>query len=71
MSKKQKFVDEWNEIPFPKVLVLLVKLPSGIVEVITSMFELPGKFEYILETYDKDLVMYNNTNIRIVDWAIA
>lgn len=71
MSRKQKFVDEWNEIPFPEALVLLIRLPSGAIEVVTDMYDLQYKFEYVLETYDKDLVMYSNSNIKIVDWAMA
>lgn len=70
MSTKQLFVSDYSERIRVKAIVVAVQLPSGAVEIITNHEDLEGKYMYYLETYDENMTMYKNKNIRIVDWMI-
>ena len=71
MSLKAQFTQEYSSKINPKLIVVAVQLPSGAIEVISNHEDLEGKYFYYLETYDKDMVMVKNPNIRIVGWIIA
>lgn len=70
MSSKNGFVTDYNTHPRVRAIVVAIQLPSGAVEIITNYEDLENKYMYYLETYDADMVMYKNPNIRIVDWMI-
>lgn len=71
MSSKQKFVSDYNDKIKIKLIVVAVQLPSGAVEIITNYEDLEDKYMYYLETYDENMIMYKNENIRIIDWMIV
>ena len=71
VSRKSGFVTDWNNTPFPVAVVVAVKQPSGAIEIITSTMYLADMFEHYLETYDKDLKMYKNKDIEIVNWMVV
>lgn len=52
-------------------LVLVIELPNGAKELITNTTHIEEKLSYIDNTYDENLVMKNNQNIRILDWLVA
>lgn len=70
MSSKQDFVSDYNKQTRIKLIVVAVQLPSGAIEIIANYEDLENKYMYYLETYDSNMVMYKNPNIRIVDWMI-
>lgn len=71
-SKKQEFVKEFDEkIATMRYLVLAIRLPNGAVELITNTMDFQEKFQYLVSTYDKELKMYNNTLIQIINWMIV
>ena len=70
-SKKHQFVKDYNSVVSPSYIIVVVQVPSGAKETIINSTELDSKFAYYLETYDKDLVMYANMRIRILDWIIV
>lgn len=70
MSNKHKFVKDYNKQIKVRAIVVAIQLPSGAVEIITNYEDLENKYMYYLESYDADMVMYKNQNIRILDWII-
>ena len=70
MLSKMNFVQDYSEKVRVRAIVVAIQLPSGAVEIITNYEDLENKYMYYLETYDSDLVMYKNENIRIIDWMI-
>ena len=46
-------------------MVHVVRVPSGAKELITNHTNLMSKVQYILDTYDDELVMKTNRNIWI------
>ena len=71
-SKKQEFVKEFDEkIATMRYLVLAIRLPNGAVELITNTMDFQEKFQYLVSTYDKELKMYDNTLIQIINWMIV
>lgn len=70
MSLKMKFTQDYSEKVNVRLIVVAVQLPSGAIEVIQNTDDLENKYMYYLETYNKDMVMVKNPNIRILDWII-
>ena len=70
MFSKMNFVQDYSEKVKVRAIVVAIQLPSGAVEIITNYEDLENKYMYYLETYDSDMVMYKNENIRIIDWMI-
>ncbi len=70
MSLKMKFTKDYTEKAIVNLIVVAVQLPNGAVEVIQNHECLEDKYFYYLETYNEDMVMYKNPNIRILDWMI-
>jgi hypothetical protein len=65
-----KFTQDYSEKVNVRLIVVAVQLPSGAIEVIQNTDDLENKYMYYLETYNKDMVMVKNPNIRILDWII-
>lgn len=70
MSLKMKFTQDYSEKVQVNLIVVAVQLPNGAVEIIQNHECLEDKYFYYLETYDEDMVMYKNPNIRILNWMI-
>lgn len=70
MSLKMKFTQDYSQAVKVRLIVVAVQLPSGAIEIITNHEDLENKYFYYLETYNEDMVMYKNPNIKIVDWMI-
>ena len=70
MLSKMNFVQDYSEKVRVRAIVVAIQLPSGAVEIITNYEDLENKYMYYLETYDSDMVMYKNENIRIINWMI-
>ena len=71
-SLKQEFVKEFDEkVMTMKYLVLAIRLPNGAIELITNTMDFQEKFQYIMSAYDKDMKIYNNISIQIVNWMIV
>ena len=70
MSLKQKFNEDYCEKLKVRAIIVAVQLPTGSIEVISNWENLEEKYMYYLETYNKDMVMYKNENIKIVNWMI-
>lgn len=70
MSSKHNFVEDYNKQIRVRVIVVAIQLPSGAIEIITNYEDLENKYMYYLETYDENMIMYKNENIRIIDWII-
>lgn len=71
MSSKHTFVEDYNKQVRVRAIVVAIQLPSGAVEIITNYEDLENKYMYYMETYDENMVMYKNENIRIIDWMIV
>lgn len=61
---------DYSALVKARLIVVVVQLPNGAMEVITNTENLEDKYMYYLETYDENMIMYNNENIKIVDWII-
>ena len=70
MSLKQKFNEDYCEKVRVRAIVVAIQLPSGAVEIITNYEDLENKYMYYLETYDSNMVMYKNENIKIINWMV-
>lgn len=70
MSLKMKFTQDYSQAIKVHLIVVAVQLPSGAIEIITNHEDLENKYFYYLETYNEDMVMYKNPNIKIIDWMI-
>lgn len=70
MSSKHAFVEDYNKQVRVRSIVVAIQLPSGAVEIITNYEDLENKYMYYLETYNENMVMYKNENIRIINWMI-
>lgn len=70
MLSKMNFVQDYSEKVRVRAIVVAIQLPSGAVEIITNYEDLENKYMYYLETYDSNMVMYKNENIRIINWMI-
>jgi len=70
MALKVKFTTDYTEKVQVNLIVVAVQLPNGAIEIIQNHECLEDKYFYYLETYDEDMVMYKNPNIRIVGWII-
>ena len=72
-SLKQKFVYE-SAIPTGletfRILVVLIKQPTGAIEVITNTEHLDQKIEYYLEHYDDEFRSKHNRNVQIIDYMM-
>ena len=72
-SLKQKFKYE-SAIPAGldhfRILVVLVKQPSGAIEVITNTDHLDQKIAYYLENYDEEFRLKQNRNVQIIDYMM-
>lgn len=70
MSLKRKFTQDYSEKGQVNLIVVAVQLPNGAIEIIQNHECLEDKYFYYLETYNEDMVMYKNPNIRILNWMI-
>lgn len=71
MSRKLDFVREYDEMgEAVSLIIVVVQLPSGALEVIQNNSHLEEKYMYYLETYNQDMVMYKNPDIRILKWIM-
>ena len=70
MSSKHAFVEDYNKQIRVRAIVVAIQLPSGAVEIITNYEDLENKYMYYLETYNENMVMYKNENIRIISWMV-
>lgn len=71
--KKAQFTSDYDLATITGIsyIVIVIELPSKELELIINSKDLEEKFMYYLQTYDSDLVMYDNKNIRVVDWLIV
>lgn len=71
MSAKSNFTKDYNAVSGqPSLMILVIRLPWGAMEVIQNTEEIEQKFMYCLETYDEDMKMYKNSDIRVLGWII-
>lgn len=70
MSLKKKFTKDYTEKVQVNLMVIAVQLPNGAIEIIQNHECLEDKYFYYLETYNEDMVMYKNPNIKIINWMI-
>lgn len=70
MSSKHNFVEDYNKQIRVRAIVVAIQLSSGAIEIITNYEDLENKYMYYLETYDENMIMYKNENIRIINWMI-
>jgi hypothetical protein len=72
MTLKERFEFEVSITPKSefKVLVTLVKLPTGAIEVITNTQFLESKIDYLCYAYDGDFKLNNNKVVEIVGYVI-
>jgi len=70
MSSKHNFVEDYNKQVRVRAIVVAIQLPSGAIEIITNYEDLENKYMYYLETYNENMVMYKNENIRIISWMV-
>jgi hypothetical protein len=72
LTRKQQFTRDYDgKTPFISHIVTAVRLPNGSTEIIINSYDLENKYFYIISTYDKDLRMYTNRQIEVVDWMIV
>ena len=72
MSAKSQFVMDYNAVSLSiSVMIVVLQLPSGALEVIQNTQNLETKYLYYLETYDKNMVMYKNPDIKILKWIMV
>jgi hypothetical protein len=67
LEKLKKKIDCYEE---PKLIVTVVKLPTGALEVITNYQELKAKLDYILNAYDDNLCLKTCPQIKLMDCII-
>ena len=72
MSAKSQFAMDYNAVSLSiSVMIVVLQLPSGALEVIQNTQNLETKYLYYLETYDKNMVMYKNPDIKILKWIMV
>lgn len=57
----------WDDL---RLIVTVVKLPTGAYEVITNYEKLSEKIEYLLNAYDDDLRLKKCQEIKLMDCII-
>lgn len=70
MSEKEKLLTN-KDVKAITYLVLAIELPNGAKELITNTNNIEEKLSYIDSAYDENLVMKNNSNIRILEWMVV
>lgn len=72
ITKKDKFMGEYIAVTKPSHLVVGVKLPNGIVELIInqSSENIREKIIYYMTAYDDDLRLKTNPNVEIIKYMI-
>lgn len=72
MEKLRKnFIRDVKSVTAPEVLVTAVKLPTGAIETIVNTTKLGDKINYLVEAYDDNFVLKNNSNVRIVGYMLV
>ena len=72
MSAKMQFVMDYNAVSLGiSIMIIVLRLPSGALEVIQNTQNLETKYLYYLETYDENMVMYKNPDIKILKWIMV
>jgi hypothetical protein len=67
---KEIFVQRVAQVPHPRVLVTVVKLPNDALEVITNREKLQDKIDYYLTAYDKHFRLKANPQVQIVGFIL-
>lgn len=67
LEKLKKKIDYCKE---PKLIVTVVKLPTGALETLVNNSELKAKLEYIMNAYDENLCLKTCPDIKLMDCII-
>ncbi len=74
-SNKELFIEDFEledaDCGAVTHMVVFVRLPSGALEMIINTNDIYNKFSYYKQSYDDNLRLYNNTNIKIEKWCFA
>ena len=74
-SNKELFIEEFEledaDCGAVTHMVVFVRLPSGALEMIINTNDIYGKFNYYKQSYDDNLCLYNNPNVKIEKWCFA
>lgn len=67
---KMKFIKDLANIKTPRVISVMVKLPSGAIEVITNFEDTENKTTYYVANYDDHFKLKHNPNIQIINYMM-
>lgn len=72
MSYKQQFINDYEaQINKPTLIAVVVKLPTGAKEVIVNHEQIETKYEYYLNTYNENMELKHNNEVKILSWLFA
>jgi hypothetical protein len=71
MTLKERFKNDVVNGEVPHVLVVAVKLPTGVIETITNYHGLGAKIDYYTNAYDEDFRLKANKDIQIVGYMLV
>jgi hypothetical protein len=74
-TDKEMFVEEFEladaDCGAITHMVVFIRLPSGALEMIINTNDILEKFDYYKQSYDDNLRLYNNPNVKIEKWCFA
>ena len=69
--RKHELIEKWGSLKNElKLLIVVVKLPSGALETMINTEHLNDKLKYLIDNYNGDLKLINNPDIEIVEYII-
>jgi hypothetical protein len=71
MTKKEKFDKEFLKSSPVSKMVIAVKLPSGATELIINTENIIDKFLYYKNSYNDDLSLINNPEVKIINYMFV
>ena len=71
MPTKKQFINDYEANKQATKLIVAVKLPTGITELIINTEDITGKVGYYSNAYNVEMKLNNNVNIQIVNWMFA
>jgi hypothetical protein len=75
MKNKDLFISDFeeNDMDCGAVthMVIFVRLPNGVLEMIINTSDIYNKFKYYCNAYDDNLCLKNNPDVKIEKWCFA
>lgn len=71
MNRKEQFIKDVSSMGTYHMLILVIELPSKALETMINTSMIAEKIEYVMRTYNDELCMHNNKDVKIKGWLIV